>query len=162
MVQGKEKIVVFVADDDSTQRKKLRESFKNAGIQAKIYSFDCEKKLMDSLAQSTASPDIIFLTFNLENEAAVTCLKRIRLKKRFTNVPVIVFSPFTYLHDIKAAFENGASLFIPMTIFNENNTKTLHAIFHPRWRRDLIKPNNYKFVLSADTEDADKLCWSPT
>jgi DNA-binding NarL/FixJ family response regulator len=154
------KIFIYIADSNSEYRNSFKESLKNAQINAKIFSFDSEKKLMNSLGQSTASPDIIFLTFDLENETTITCLKLIRLKRKFSDVPVVVFSPFTYLKDIKSAFDNGASLFIPKPIYMENSTKALQAIFRPRWRHHLIQPNSYKFVLSFDTEDTGKLCWS--
>jgi response regulator RpfG family c-di-GMP phosphodiesterase len=160
MVKEKEKIVVFIADDNLEDRNLFKESFKKADIKAKVFSFDSEKKLMNSLGQPTACPDIIFLAFNLENETAITCLKWIRLKRKFTNVPVVIFSPFSYLKDIKDAFENGASLFIPKPIFIEDSTKTLKAVFHSKWRRDLLNSNGHKFVLTSNIENSDRLCWS--
>jgi DNA-binding response OmpR family regulator len=160
MAAEKEQIAVFIAEDNSEHRNFLKESFKKAGIKVKVYSFNCEEKLMNSLGQATASPDIIFLTFNLEPETAVTCLKRIRIKKKLSNVPVIVFSPFTYLKDIEEAFNNGASLFIPKPIFMKESTKTLQTIFYSKWRHDLLNPNRYKFVLTTNSEDSGKLSWS--
>lgn len=158
MVQ--EKIVIFIADPNLEHRNFFKESIKKACIDAKVFSFNSEKRLMNSLGQITASPDIIFLTFNLETESALTCLQWIRLKRKFSNVPVIIFSPFTYLKDIKDAFDNGANLFIPKPIFEGNNTKTLQAVFRANWRRDLIRPNSSKFVLALDTEDSKRLCWA--
>lgn len=158
MIAEKEPIVVFSADENSEHRIFLKESFKKAGINVKVFSFNCEKKLMNSLGQPTASPDVIFLTFNLEKETAVTCLKRIRIRKKLSNVPVVVFSPFTYLNDIEEAFNNGASLFVPKPVFMKESTKTLQTIFFPKWRRDLLSPNRNKFVLT--TSDEDKLTLS--
>jgi PleD family two-component response regulator len=160
MALEKEKIVIYIADGDPEYKKSFKQNLKKAEINAKFHSFDCEQKLMNSLGQPTASPDIIFLSFDLENENAITCLKRIKLKKRFSDVPVVVFSPCTYLKDIKDAFENGASLFIPKPIYMENSIKTLQAVFRPRWRHHLLQPDSYKFVLSYDKEETNKLCWS--
>ncbi len=156
----KEQIVVFIADESSEYRSFMRESFKKAGINAKIHSFTSEEKLMNALGQASAFPDIIFLTFNLEYETAVTCLRRIRLRKKLSTVPVIVFSPCTYLKDIEEAFNNGAGLFIPKPLFIKESTKILQKIFHLKWRRDLLKPNRHEFVLTSNPVDADKLSLS--
>jgi CheY-like chemotaxis protein len=115
---------------------------------------------MNSLGQASAFPDIIFLTFNLENETAITCLKRIRIKKKLATVPVVVFSPCTYLKDIEEAFNNGANLFIPKPIFMKESTKALQKIFHSKWSKDLLTPNRHKFVLTINTEDSNKLIFS--
>jgi response regulator RpfG family c-di-GMP phosphodiesterase len=160
MALEKEKIVIFVADDNLEHRKSLKENLKKVEINAKIRAFDNETKLMNSLGQPTVLPDIIFITASLENGDAINCLKRIRLKKKFQEVPVIIFSPCTYLKDIKDSFDCDASLFIPKPVFEKNSVKALQEIFRPRWRYHLLQPNSYKFVLAQDTLDADKLCWS--
>jgi CheY-like chemotaxis protein len=160
MMVEKEQIVVFIADDNLEHRNFLRESFKKAGIHAKIFSFNSEEKLMNSLGQANIFPDVIFLTFNLEHETAITCLKRIRIKRKLSSVPVVVFSPFTYMSDIEEAFTNGANLFIPKPVFMKESTKTLQKIFYSKWRRTLLTPNRQKFVLSDNAETSDKLKWS--
>lgn len=159
-VEEKKTIAVFLEDNSSEHRILMRESFKKAKINAKVYSFNNEEKLMNVLGQSTTFPDIIFLTFNLEYEPAVTCLKRIRVRKKLSNVPVVVFSPCMYLKDIDEAFNNGAGLFIPKPVFMKESTRTLQKIFHPKWRQTLIKPNRNKFVLTSNAEDTDKLSLS--
>jgi CheY-like chemotaxis protein len=152
------KIVIFIVDANLDHRNFFKESIKKAGIDAKVLSFNTEKRLMNALGQVTASPDIIFIAFDLDTEPALACLKWIRLKGKFSKVPVVVFSPFTYLKDIKDAFDNGANLFVPKPIFTDNCTKTLQNIFHSNWQRDLLSPRSNKFVLAFDTEDSEKLC----
>jgi DNA-binding response OmpR family regulator len=154
------KLVIFIADASLEHRNFFKESLKKAGIDAKVLSFNSEKRLMNALGQPTASPDIIFLTFELDTESALACLKWIRLKKKFSNVPVVIFSPFTYLKDIKDAFDNGASLFVPKLIFTENCSKTLNNIFHYNWQHDLLSPQKERFVLALDNENCEKLCRS--
>jgi PleD family two-component response regulator len=159
LVKKADNIVVYFADKNAEFRKRVKDNLKNSGIKMKLFSFDSEDKLMDALAQSLL-PDIIFLTFNSENDLALKCLKNIRDQKKFGEIPVVVFSPFTYLKDIKEALENGAGLFIPQPIFLANSQKTFHAIFKPNWRKELIDPNREKFVLRAYDKNADKLILS--
>jgi PleD family two-component response regulator len=160
MTEGKEHITVYLADDCAEDRKYVKESFKGAEIAAKFFVFDSERKLMNALGQAAAFPDVIFLTFNLDNELTLTCLKRIRTKKKFSDVPVIIFSVCSYLQDIQEAFENGANLFIPKPVFNEHRVQTLKAIFKPNWRRSLLRTNKARFVLKVDSECSEQISWS--
>lgn len=155
-----DKLIIFIADGNTEHRNFFKESLKKASIDAKVFSFPNEKRLMNSLGQSSATPDIIFLTFDLDTQSAITCLKWIRIKKKFSNVPVVIFSPFTYLKDIKDAFDNGANLFVPKPVFTENCTKALQNIFYNHWQRDLLSPRSNKFVLTLDTENSERLCRS--
>jgi PleD family two-component response regulator len=160
MISNDECIVVYFADESSAHRKFVKESFKRANIAAKIFSFTDEKKLMDSLKQPGTLPDVIFLTFNLNYENALISLKRIRNKKKYAQVPVIVFSPFRYPRDMEVAFENGANLFIPKAVFIEHGERALETVFHRNWRRDIVDPDRNNFVLTDEVTTNGQLKWS--
>ena len=152
--------MVYLADENAEYRKQVKENFKNAGVKAKIFSFDGEEKLMHALDQTDVMPDVIFLTFSLENNAALSCLRWIRIKQNLSGVPVFVFSPFTYLKDISEAFESGANLFIPQSVFFADGQKILRILFKDKWYEKLLSPDRQKFVLKSDIRNTDKLTLS--
>src|SRR5881398_3761 len=59
---------------------------------------------------NTASPDIIFLDYNLPLKNGIECLKQIRSSKEFDHIPIVFYS--VYFDKIQEAYENGANYFI--------------------------------------------------
>jgi PleD family two-component response regulator len=155
--KGKQ-IIVFLADENIGYRNLLRKGLKESGINAKIFSFNCEEKLMHYIDNLSIKPDIIFLSFDLQNVKAKQCLKNMRANKQLTGIPIIIFSACSYLNDINEAFNSGANLFIPKPIFLKNKTKVLETLFTPPCQKAIQRPNKKKFVLSAVTNDG--LNWS--
>jgi response regulator RpfG family c-di-GMP phosphodiesterase len=150
--------IVFLTDESIEYRNTLRKCFREAGINARIFSFDCEDKLMHYLTNLSIRPDIIFLSFDIESDKAKECLKNMKRDKKLADIPVVIFSACTYLADINEAFNSGANLFIPKPVFLQHRTKVLRTLFLPPCQRALKRPNKKKFVLASATND--ELMWT--
>jgi DNA-binding NarL/FixJ family response regulator len=74
------------------------------------------------------------------------CLKEIRAKERFRNVPVVMFSTSSHLPDINDSYENGANMYVSKSVFFEDDVSILKEIISTDWNAYIPKPPKNNFV----------------
>jgi CheY-like chemotaxis protein len=137
-----------LADDDADDRSLFREAVKEASATAELVTIEDGQELMDYLdgIQDPPPPDIIFLDINMPCKTGDVCLKEIRAKERFQNVPVVMFSTSSHLPDINESYENGANMYVSKSVFFEDDVSILKEIISTDWKAYIPKPPKNNFV----------------
>lgn len=92
-------------------------------------------------------PDIIFLDINMPCRSGQECLREIRSRKKFENVPIIMYTSHDDLHIIEDAFRDGANFYlIKLNSINELTEKLKKIMFNNR-KEPIYFPPRKDFVL---------------
>jgi DNA-binding response OmpR family regulator len=143
-----EPIRVFLFLEENSPRKIFKDALQQVPFETElsIYYFS---ELVEAIAPGQQLPDIIFISCNLPCLKAKRCLMDIRKSTKLKDVPVIIFSNSSYLEEIHKVYDWGANLYVPKSVLIKEKIKTMEAVFENRWRKNLLKRNRSRFVLSA-------------
>ena len=94
-------------------------------------------------------PDIILLDINMPCHTGQECLIEIRSRKKFDNVPVIMYTSHEDLHTIDDAYRGGANFYmIKSNSIHELTEKLKKILFNKNRKESTYFPLRKDFVLS--------------
>src|SRR3954468_2631058 len=99
---------ILYIDDDLDDHEIFGEVLKEINPDAKVTYLLNARNILDHLKPPL--PNIIFLDYNLPIINGIECLKQIRSKKEYDDIPIIFYS--IYSDKVMHAHENGANSFI--------------------------------------------------
>jgi CheY-like chemotaxis protein len=154
MVPDENPIQILLADDDEDDRFLFESLLTNLRIQVSLIAVEDGEKLMKMLSTISMPPPphLIFLDLNLPRMNGIECLAEIRGNKKFDSVPVFMFSTSDYQRDIDKAYEMGANLYIPKSLFFVEDKDSIEKLFSVPRRSFLSKISKEKFVLTKHTD----------
>ena len=141
----KEKIKVFIADDDDDDIMLFKEAIEIAGINASLTSFKHGKALSDHIHQNENLPDLVFLDINMPLMNGIECLKDIRQTQYFHNVPVVMYSTSYHPDHIKESFNCFANLYITKPSSLNELVSTIKTVFELYLNGNLMKVGRADF-----------------
>lgn len=141
---------IFLADDDADDRTLFEEAVLEADSSVKLTTVEDGTQLMQLLAQinEPPPPDLIFLDINMPGKTGKACLREIRRNQRFDRVPVIMFSTSSFRNDIDETFQDGASLYVPKSVFFEDERSALQKLFSINWKKYLSGQSKENFLFT--------------
>lgn len=141
---------ILLADDDADDRTLFEEAVLEADSSVKLITVEDGTQLMQLLAQinEPPPPDLIFLDINMPGKTGKTCLREIRRNQKFDRVPVIMFSTSSFHHDIDDAFQGGANLYVPKSVFFEDEKSALEKLFSINWKDRLSGQSKENFLFT--------------
>ena len=140
---------ILLADDDSDDRNLFKEAVAEITSSVKVKTVEDGTQLMEVLSGNTnPPPDMIFLDINMPGKTGKACLTEIRSDNRYKDIPVIIFSTSSFRHDIEETYRNGASMYIPKSVFFEDEVSVLKRLLAMDWKHHLTNASRKNFVLS--------------
>jgi CheY-like chemotaxis protein len=139
---------IVLADDDADDRSLFREAVFQASSSTELVTLEDGQQLLDYLnnIEKPPPPHIIFLDINMPCKTGDVCLKEIRSKKKFRDVPIVMFSTSSHLPDINESYESGANMYVSKSVFFEDEVSILRQIMSTDWTTYIPKPPKSNFV----------------
>ncbi|MEP7166192.1 MAG: response regulator [Ferruginibacter sp.] len=107
-----EPFIIFLADDDETDRLIFSEAFEEIKIQTSIRAFNDGVDLMNYLNTGDTLPHLLFLDLNMPKKNGLQCLKEIKANKKFQEICIAIYSTSSSEVDIESTFREGANVYI--------------------------------------------------
>ena len=105
-------IHIILADDDPDDCLIFSQVASEVNSTFKITCLhDCESLL--EYLNTSSPPDIIFLDLNMPVLSGQDCLKKIKERAEWRNIPIVIYSTATRKDIIEECYKLGASLYIP-------------------------------------------------
>ncbi|WP_434036339.1 response regulator [Formosa sp. 4Alg 33] len=87
------KLLIYLADDDETDRMLFLEAFNNSISEIEVVSFDNGVTLMDNLLNETKPlPHAIYLDLNMPLMNGIECLNDIKNEIKLQDIPIFIYS----------------------------------------------------------------------
>jgi CheY-like chemotaxis protein len=102
---------ILIAEDDSDDVDFFKEAVKENCPMVEVTVAEDGKKLL-SVLETIPIPDIIVLDLNMPYVNGKDCIKAIRQKDKFHNVPIVVYSTSSNQYDMEYCLSNGANHYL--------------------------------------------------
>ena len=119
---------IILVDDDSDDRELFTEAMTFVHPLAEIVSKRDGEELMDYLATTAKTPDVIFLDLNMPRKNGKECLKELRSSTKFQATSIIIFTTSLNPVDVQETFNEGATFFMRKPNSFEELKETLHNL----------------------------------
>lgn len=123
---------ILVVDDDPALQKLVVSLINRAGMQT-LSAIDAHQAL-EHLSSDTL-PDLILLDLMLPEISGIEFLKKIRLKKQFDGLPVIILSALADPEQIREGLESGADRYLTKPYLANNLVKTVREVLQQGRRK---------------------------
>lgn len=135
---------IVLIEDNQDHARILKWAFEQTDRQTQLTFFqDAESALshlQEGAAESSVSPDLIFLDFNLPKMDGREVLRQLKSGAHSKDVPVIILSSSDREEDVKKAYELGASTYISKSVILNELSNSLTSILD-YWSRIAKLPN---------------------
>ena len=105
-------------------------------------------KLTEVLERET--PNIIFLDLNMPSKDGKACLKEIRARKEFDEIPVVIYSTSSNKNEINECLKNGANSYVVKPASINGITKMIEEVCNDNWIHAHLAAPQKDFVLKFD------------
>ncbi|MBP1839850.1 response regulator [Formosa algae] len=108
-----EQLLLYLADDDETDRTFFQEAFDTIISDINVISFDNGVTLMDNLLnENNPLPQAIYLDLNMPLMNGIECLSDIKNEIKLQNIPIFIYSSTIDSSVIDQLQNNGANLYL--------------------------------------------------
>ncbi len=140
---------IWLADDDIDDCGLFEDVVKQIIPTVSITTIPNGEVLMEMIVRSK-KPDILFLDLNMPCKDGFDCLMEIRAKRRFSRLPIVVFSSSRETKHIDASYGYGASLYYSKPTSFTELISGMSNLFKMNWNDPYtITSNHYvnnKFI----------------
>lgn len=140
---------VFLAEDDADDF-----YFFNSALLSLSKSVDVVRTadgvMLLSLLESSLKPDIIFIDLNMPFKDGLGCLKAIKSNRKYSFVPVIMFSSSSSATDIDACYDNGADFYFVKSASFSSLVEQFKKLFASNYFINNIRPSRENFVFNGN------------
>lgn len=120
---------LWLTDDDEDEHLLFRELIDEIDPAIEV---DCclnGLQLLFKLNHSLLLPDVIFLDINMPFKSGHEILKEIKTDKRFSSIPVIIYSTSANTADIASAYHTGAKLYVRKAVDLKEFKNRIQKVF---------------------------------
>jgi len=140
------RMMIFLCDDDGDEVLFLGSALQTLNVNFEIKSFLKCSDLMCALEHGSLIPDLIILDLSMPEESGMLCLKKIRSKANFSDIPVIIHSTSALAKDVDAAFFYGAGAYVMKTSSESDYRRNILQVFQ-REKGELLRPSRERFFV---------------
>ena len=138
---------ILLVEDDSEDQQFFKEAVEQLNIPHKVtFAKDCFE--LFSLLDDDKAFDVIFLDINLPVIDGKECLKQIKAREKYKNVPVVIFAGSSYASDIDFVYEHGAHYYVVKPYAHINYVASLKMVFEINWKEKQPIPSMENFVVN--------------
>lgn len=151
---------ILLAEDDSDDCYFFKEALKELALPTLLNTVQDGEQLMWQLSIATNElPDVLFLDLNMPRKNGFECLSEIKLNKKLSRLPVIIYS--TSFHNTIAdiLYRNGATFYISKPTNISDLKKTVHQIIKLIAAGNITQPAKENFVLTLERKNYQRLFW---
>jgi CheY-like chemotaxis protein len=138
---------ILYADDDPDDSMLFSEAVSQLDVKVSLDIVEDGLSVINHLERKL--PDIIFLDLNMPRKNGKECLHLIRSNKKFSNVPVIIYSTSSAKADIDECYEAGANFYVIKPFHFSDIIATLKKIFGINWKTKFVIPSKQQFVIKS-------------
>src|SRR6185436_6817793 len=131
---SKQKINILLIDDDGEECFFFAEALKSLNLNYNLSMANDCMELFDLLDLREVF-NVIFLDINMPIKNGKECLKEIKSYKKFSHIPVIIFTVSQYQKDIDDTYNSGAHYFVIKPDSKDKYVSTLKTIFDIDWTK---------------------------
>lgn len=131
MTEGRNKILVLVADDEVNLLLLLKDNFEEHGFDV-ITAANGEEAYQKSVAEK---PDMIILDVEMPKLNGLQVCEKIRKTEELKTVPILIFSAYAQPEDVKKGFALGADDYIPKPFKIRDLIDTVYHLFKERQKK---------------------------
>jgi CheY-like chemotaxis protein len=154
------KISILLADDDSDDCYFIRQALEAFSIPINLISVNDGEELMQLLTKETNKlPDILFLDLNMPRKNGFECLSEIRLNKKLSQLPVIIYSTSFHNKIAEILYRNGATYYISKPSEFSRLKKTVQQIITHIAQGNISQPAKENFVLTIERKNYQNFFW---
>jgi CheY-like chemotaxis protein len=141
---------ILIADDDKDDRQFFSMALEALTIPTILTTVVDGEKLMEYLSENIQQlPDVIFLDLNMPRKNGFECLLEIKLNKKLSQVPVIIFSTSFEQEVVNMLYKNGAKYYIRKPSEFLQFKKIIQLTFTLISQGNIQKTSREDFVLSV-------------
>ncbi|MGJ8550426.1 response regulator [Winogradskyella wichelsiae] len=108
-----EQLLIYLADDDETDRMLFQEAFNNIISDIEVLCFDNGVTLMDNLLNETKPlPQAIYLDLNMPLMNGIECLNDIKNEVKLQDIPIFIYSSMIDISVIDELQKYRANLYL--------------------------------------------------
>jgi CheY-like chemotaxis protein len=105
--------LIFIVDDDPDDRQIILDAFVQNNPSIDYVFMENARDLLENLAgEQSDLPTIILLDLNMPGILGLQALKEIRADKKFSNIPIIIFTTSSLSTDKRVSYDLGANCFL--------------------------------------------------
>ena len=124
---------IFYVDDDVDDLDFFVEASKKAEVD--VHTFTCGDSLIRQINNPPPAPRLIFLDLNMPLKSGFEVISEIRAKKKFSTLPLVVFSTSSNPDDIERCRDLGANFYIQKVASFEELTKIISYVSQLDWNK---------------------------
>lgn len=124
---------IFIIDDDEDDKEMFCEVLREINFSSVCHSASGCAQALQLLEKLESIPDIIFLDLNMPKMNGKQCLVKIKQMKRFSTVPVIIYSTTKAQDEIHETQRLGAEGFMIKPNSMRQLKKELENVFDKKW-----------------------------
>ena len=139
---------ILLADDDTDDCLFFKEALKGFSIETNLTFVNDGEELMKYLTdKKNELPSVLFLDLNMPRKNGFECLLEIKLNKKLTELPVIVYSTSLEQQSVNQLYKNGAHFFIRKPSQFPLFKKVVHKALSYVIQENSLQPTKENFVL---------------
>jgi CheY-like chemotaxis protein len=151
---------ILLAEDDSDDCNFFKEALKELALPTLPNTVQDGEQLMQQLTTAANElPDVFFLDLNMPRKNGFECLSEIKLNKKRSQLPVIIYS--TSFHNTIAdiLYRNGATFYIDKPTDISALKKTVQQIITLIAAGNITQPAKENFVVTVERKNYQRLFW---
>jgi CheY-like chemotaxis protein len=138
-------LTILLVDDDPEEFELFETAMAEVRPGVKLVHSDGCTDLLETVLKH--NPDIVFIDINMPAINGIECLKDIRSRKEFRNLPIIMYSTSNSRIHIEQSFENKANFYIVKPHSLRGIRQALEKVIDIDWKSD-FRPSLNNFVIA--------------
>jgi CheY-like chemotaxis protein len=129
---------ILLVDDDPDELDLFKSAIEEIPLELKVsYATNCDDL---TSVLSKYNPDIIFMDINMPGLNGIDCLKLIRKKEAYKNLPIIMYSTSNNKKYIEQCYEQKANFYVVKSYTFDGITRAINRVLSKDWESIIPTP----------------------
>jgi CheY-like chemotaxis protein len=137
---------ILLVDDDPDELELFLAAAEQCSCPIDVIHCSHSKEIYDCLAKDPR-PDIILLDHNLSDISGLDCLRAIRQKKEYDDIPIVMYSTSSDKTLINLSYKSQADRYFVKPSNFESIQKFIEILCREDWKKKFAKPSSFEEFL---------------